>query len=81
MPISAPAVTISRSRFMPMALRALATGAALSSVDQFAMPVSTSDTEPYKTAQITSVAKIPIGISRCGLRHSSAAVDTESNPM
>ena len=81
MPSSAPAVTISRSRFMPIALSALATGASLFSVSQFAMPVSTSATDPYSTAQIASVAKIPIGMSRCGRRHSSAAVETESNPM
>jgi len=74
-------VTISRSRFIPIIFRAFATGASLFSVDQFAIPVNTSATEAYMSAQSNSVAKIPSGMSRCGRWHSSAAVETESNPM
>ena len=72
---------MSRSRFMPIALRALATGASLFNVSQCAMPVSTRATEPYSRAQIANVAKIPMGMSRCGWWHSSAAVETESKPI
>ena len=35
----------------------------------------------YSTVQIASVARIPIGTVRCGSLHSSAAVETESNPI
>ena len=43
-------------------------------------PVSTSETEMYSSAQ-TWRLMIPNGRSRCGRRHSSAAVETESNPI
>src|SRR3954470_17038943 len=45
------------------------------------MPVSTIATATYKIVQITRVAMIPMGMSRFGFLASSAAVDTESNPM
>ncbi len=35
----------------------------------------------YKIVHTTNVAMIPRGKSRCGFLHSSAAVETESNPM
>src|SRR5260221_14709908 len=66
---------------MPRAFKAFATGAALSNVFQLTIPVNTSATDPYKIAQMTSVARIPIGMSLFGRRHSSAAQETESNPM
>src|SRR5260370_468282 len=64
--------------------RLLATGAASSSNDcQGTTPVSTMATPIYKIVQTTSVAMMPIGRSRCGLRASSAAVETEEarNPQ
>ena len=64
-----------------MASRAFATGAALLSVLQGCIPVSTSATETYRTAQMISEAMMPNGTSCLGLRHSSAAVETESKPM
>ena len=47
----------------------------------FTMPVSTSDTTTYSTVQIASDPRIPIGMSRRGLRVSSAVVATTSKPM
>ena len=44
-------------------------------------PVSTTATAIYSMVQTTSVAIMPIGTSRCGFLHSSAAVETESNPI
>ena len=38
-------------------------------------------TPMYSTVQTISEAMIPKGKSLCGLRHSSAAVETESKPM
>ena len=43
--------------------------------------VSTIATPLYSSVQTTSVARMPNGTSRCGLLHSSAAVETESNPI
>ena len=45
MPTSAPTLTQPRIRFMPSAFNASATGAALLSVFQCAIPVNTSATE------------------------------------
>src|SRR6185437_10128479 len=45
------------------------------------MPVNTSDTDAYSTAHTTSVMMIPNGKSRFGFLHSSAAHETESNPI
>src|SRR3546814_20749712 len=44
------------------------------------MPVSSSETTMYSTVQIASEPRMPIGRSRCGLRVSSAAVETASKP-
>src|SRR5207302_9599272 len=44
-------------------------------------PVSTADISTYNTVQIIRLAMMPIGMSRCGLRASSAVVDTTSKPM
>ena len=46
-----------------------------------AIPVSVNATEMYSSAQTISVMIMPNGKSRCGLLHSSAAVDTESKPI
>src|SRR5215472_4585301 len=60
----------------------LTTGAASSiNVCHGTRPVSTTTTAMYKAVHTTSVAMIPRGKSRCGFLHSSAAVETESNPM
>jgi hypothetical protein len=45
------------------------------------MPVTTAATATYSTAHTTSDAMMPIGRSRFGFFTSSAADDTESNPM
>ena len=64
------------------AFRLFTTGAALSSsVCQGTSPVNTTATATYNSVQTTRVAIMPIGKSRCGLRASSAAGETESNPM
>ena len=63
-------------------LSALTTGAASSIIDcQGTSPERVTATPTYSSVQITSVAMIPKGMSRCGLRASSAAVETESNPI
>ncbi len=60
----------------------LTTGAASSIRRSHLMsPVSTTATPIYKRVLTTSVAMMPIGTSRCGFLHSSAAVETESKPM
>ena len=38
------------------------------------------ETEPYSSVQMISVAMMPNGTSRCGRRHSCAAVETASKP-
>src|SRR5216684_1536412 len=82
MPISAPMSTTKRTLEMWSFLSVLTTGAASStSVSQRTSPVSTTTTEMYSRVQTTRVAMMPIGKSRWGFLHSSAAVDTESKPM
>ena len=89
MPIIAPNSTTSRTQcnvaepvLSSSRFRLLTTGAA-SSINrcQGTIPVSTTATEMYSRVQTTSVAIMPIGKSRCGLRASSAAVETESKPI
>src|SRR5271157_3641641 len=77
----APILTHLRMPLYPRALSASATGASPVKLLHGAMPVNTSATEIYSTAQITSVMMMPKGKSRCGFLHSSAAVETESNPI
>ena len=89
MPIMAPKSTASRvqcrvcecvSRVSFFML--LTTGAASSISDcHGTIPVSTTATAMYRTVHTIKVAMMPMGKSRCGLRASSAAVETESNPM
>ena len=45
------------------------------------MPSNTTATPTYSTVQIIREAIIPKGKSLWGLRHSSAAVETESKPI
>src|ERR1051326_1232004 len=45
------------------------------------MPVSTVPISTYSTVQMIRLAMIPMGMSRCGFRVSSAVVETASNPM
>src|SRR5580698_490965 len=60
----------------------LTTGAASpTSWSHLISPVSTTATPIYNSVQTMRVARMPIGTSRCGFLHSSAAVDTESNPI
>src|SRR5512135_2912536 len=59
---------------------ATATGSATLSVVYLTTPVMTSATRMYSTVQITNEPRMPIGISRWGLRDSCAAVETASNP-
>src|SRR5579885_2824143 len=85
-PVNAPITIIDRDhRLAPSTFRAYATGASAASpetnVVYFIMPSSTTATPTYSSVQITSDAMIPNGRSRCGRRHSSAAVETESNPI
>ena len=62
--------------------RLFTTGAASSSNDcQGTSPVKTIATATYSTVQTIRVAIMPMGRSRCGFRASSAAVETESNPI
>ena len=60
----------------------LTTGAA-SSISEFqgTIPVSTTATAMYSSVHTISVAMMPMGRSRCGFLASSAAVETESNPI
>src|SRR3546814_3341547 len=44
------------------------------------MPCSSSETAMYSTVQVASEPRMPIGRSRCGLRVSSATVETASKP-
>src|SRR5579883_1740019 len=80
-PSRAPTVTVKRSLFIPMAASAVATGEALSSVFQLTIAVKTKATDVYSSVHTINVPIMPIGILRCGLRHSSAAVETESKPI
>ena len=45
------------------------------------MPVSTAETATYSTVQTARLARMPIGMSRCGFFASCAAVETASKPM
>src|SRR5271170_888917 len=45
------------------------------------MPVSTADTITYRMVQMTRLARIPMGMSRCGFFASWAAVEMASKPM
>ena len=45
------------------------------------MPTSTADTTTYKSVQIASEPRMPMGMSRWGFFDSCAAVETASNPM
>ena len=46
-----------------------------------ATPLSTYENRTYRTVQMTSEPRMPIGMSRFGFLASCAAVDTASNPM
>ena len=50
-------------------------------VERIDYMVSVSETAIYRMVHTTSDPRMPIGISRCGLRASCAAVDTASKPM
>ena len=65
----------------PRSFSTVATGAALLSVFQFATPVSTSATLTYRTVQISQRHQDSERQIALRLRHSSAAVETESKPM
>src|ERR1700685_2090309 len=69
----------------PRYFMAYATGASAASpetkVVYFIMPSSTSATPIYRIAQTTRNMMSPNGIFFFGFRDSSAAVDTESNPI
>src|SRR5690242_12744165 len=80
-PMIAPNLTIGLSQPMPVASMPNAIGAGTLSCEYLTTPVSTSATAKYNTVQITSDAMMPIGMSRCGLRASCAAVETASKPM
>src|SRR5215211_6015199 len=56
-------------------------GAALLSSVYLTMPVRTSDTTTYSRVQMASDPRMPMGMSRWGLRVSSAVVATTSKPM
>src|SRR5215831_18420398 len=58
-----------------------ANGSAFPRVSHLAIPVRTAATATYRMVQMTRLERIPIGISLCGLRVSSAAVETASNPI
>src|SRR5437899_8544900 len=45
-----------------------------------ATPLSTEENSTYKMVQMNNEPRMPIGISRVGLRASCAAVETASNP-
>jgi hypothetical protein len=47
----------------------------------FIMPSKTIETPTYRSVHAINEAMMPKGKSRCGLRASSAAVETESKPM
>src|SRR5215472_884963 len=80
-------ITAWNQRLAPRCDKAEATGAfaasplALVKVEYFIIPNKTRDTPIYKIVQTISDAMIPNGMSFCGLRASSAAVETESKPM
>src|ERR1051326_2561560 len=85
-PVSAPITMIERDqRLAPSACSAYATGASAAApetnVVYFIIPSNTIETPTYKMVQTIRDTIIPNGRSRCGLRDSSAAVDTESNPI
>src|SRR6185312_1290172 len=80
-PMIAPNLTIGLSQPIPVASMPNAIGAGTLSCVYLTMPVRTSATATYRMVQMTSDTMMPIGMSRCGLRASCAAVDTASNPM
>ena len=45
------------------------------------MPVSKPETRMYRTVQMTSDPRMPMGMSFCGFFASCAAVETASNPI
>src|ERR1700676_316978 len=85
-PVSAPiTITDRKNGCTPKYFMAYATGASAASpetkVVYFIMPSSTKATPTYSRVQTISDMMMPKGKSFCGLRDSSAAVETESNPM
>src|SRR4029453_10087880 len=80
-PASAPSDTRLAIQSYPTALRASAMGAAVLSSVYLTIPVRTIDTTTYRTVQMASDPRMPIGMSRWGLRVSSAVVATTSKPM
>ena len=56
-------------------------GAAVLSSVYLTIPVRTSDTTTYRTVQMAREPRMPMGMSRWGLRVSSAVVATTSKPM
>src|SRR2546430_5210131 len=82
MPVSAPiTITERKKRCAPSCWSAYATGASAAFPDvivvYFIIPRSTTATPTYSNVQMISEAMIPNGRSRCGLLHSSAAVETD----
>ena len=67
--------------FWPTDWNAVASGAFTSMWLYLTIPVTTSDTATYSSAQIASDRKIPSGRSRWGFFASSALVATMSKPM
>src|SRR3954454_23356016 len=80
-PSSAPAEMMVAKAGWPTERNASASGASTLMSVYLTIPVTTSDTATYRTVQMVSEARMPIGMSRCGFLVSSAAVATMSKPM
>src|ERR1700686_3915362 len=85
-PVRAPITITDRNiGCTPRYFIAEATGASAASpetnVVYFIIPSNTKATPTYSSVQTISDMMMPNGKSFCGLRDSSAAVETESNPM
>src|ERR1700761_1160971 len=82
MPSTAPRSINPATHFSPATCNAYDTGCEIfANCADGTIPVTTAATATYSTAHTPSDAMIPIGKSRFGSFTSSAAEDTESNPI